>query len=127
MTLSVFLNGCIVNPQGGVIMFRFFFRLAFCLILFQSSFLLAGASQVMTAVNGAGCEYTHRVSTNQIYAKAINPKEMVTCTEPRPQVCTQDYRPVCAMLQDGSFKTYSNGCNACSDPAISGYCKGACE
>lgn len=54
-------------------------------------------------------------------------QKMVVCTEPRPQVCTQDYRPVCAMLQDGTFKTYSNGCNACSDPAVTDYREGACE
>jgi len=54
-------------------------------------------------------------------------QKMVACTEPRPQVCTQDYRPVCAMLQDGTFRTYSNGCNACSDPAVTGYREGACE
>jgi hypothetical protein len=54
-------------------------------------------------------------------------QEMVTCPEPRPQVCTQDYRPVCAKLKDGSIKTYSNGCIACTDPAVTGFREGACE
>ena len=54
-------------------------------------------------------------------------QKLVPCPEPRPQICTQDYRPVCAQLQDGSFKTYSNGCNACTDPAVTSYRDGACE
>jgi hypothetical protein len=51
---------------------------------------------------------------------------LVVCPEPRPQICTQDYRPVCAQLQDGSFKTYSNGCSSCSDPNVVGYSEAAC-
>ena len=49
------------------------------------------------------------------------------CPEIRPEVCTQDYRPVCAELESGDMKTYSNGCNACTDPAVIGYREGACE
>jgi hypothetical protein len=49
------------------------------------------------------------------------------CPEIRPEVCTQDYRPVCAELENGDMKTYSNGCNACADPAVIGYRDGACE
>ena len=48
------------------------------------------------------------------------------CEEPRPQVCTMDYRPVCASLADGSVKTYSNGCSACGDAAVSSWTEGAC-
>ena len=51
----------------------------------------------------------------------------VTCSEPRPQMCTMDYRPVCAQLENGQFKTYSNGCTACSDSNVSSYRNGACE
>ena len=58
---------------------------------------------------------------------AMDKQQMVACTEPRPQVCTQDYRPVCAVRQDGGFNTYSNGCSACSDPAVTGYRDGTCE
>jgi len=59
--------------------------------------------------------------------KADGEQERVTCPEVRPQICTHEYRPVCAQLQDGSLKTYSNGCTACSDPAVTGYREGACE
>ena len=72
--------------------------------------------------------FSHAVESGEL--KSRNPmgeQKMVACTEPRPQVCTQDYRPVCAMLHDGGFKTYSNGCNACSDPSVTGYREGVCE
>lgn len=48
------------------------------------------------------------------------------CTDPRPEACTMDYRPVCATLGDGSEKTYSNGCSACSDPQVGHYREGEC-
>ena len=51
---------------------------------------------------------------------------LIVCPEPRPQICTMDYVPVCAQLQDGSFKVYSNGCSSCSDPAVVGYREGEC-
>lgn len=54
-------------------------------------------------------------------------KELIACPDPRPQVCTREYRPVCAQLQGGSLKTYSNGCSACTDPEVTGYHDGACE
>ena len=59
--------------------------------------------------------------------KVIEKKEFTTCPEPRPEMCTQDYRPVCAKLDDGSMKTYSNGCTACTDPKVVGYYQNACE
>ena len=48
------------------------------------------------------------------------------CEEPRPQICTMDYRPVCAKLADGSVKTYANGCSACGDAAVGSWTEGAC-
>ena len=51
----------------------------------------------------------------------------VACEDPRPEICTLDYRPVCAVHDDGSESTASNGCGACSDPTVIGYRKGACE
>ena len=32
-----------------------------------------------------------------------------------------DYLPVSARLNDGSYKTYANGCAACSDSAVAAY------
>jgi hypothetical protein len=60
------------------------------------------------------------------------------CTDPRPQVCTRDYRPVCAVRDNGvrcvttpcdssEEHSYSNGCTACSDAAVYRHRPGACE
>ena len=48
------------------------------------------------------------------------------CEEPRPEVCTMDYVPVCATLQDGSRKTYSNGCSACADSDVKSWIADVC-
>jgi hypothetical protein len=53
--------------------------------------------------------------------------EQTICTDPRPEACTMDYRPVCGERDDYSYKTYSNGCNACSDPEVVGYVEGECR
>ena len=49
------------------------------------------------------------------------------CTDPRPKACTRDYRPVCAIHEDGSQSTAPNGCEACADPSVTGYRDGACD
>ena len=62
----------------------------------------------------------------------------VECRDPRPEMCTQDYRPVCATRDTGvrcvttpcdstETATYSKGCMACADPAVYHYSEGACE
>lgn len=48
------------------------------------------------------------------------------CEEPRPEICTADYDPVCGTLDDGSRQTFSNGCNACSNPRVKGFEAKAC-
>jgi len=48
------------------------------------------------------------------------------CEYPRPQACTMDYKPVCANMDGGSLKTYSNGCTACADESVEGWVEGAC-
>jgi hypothetical protein len=50
-----------------------------------------------------------------------------TCSEPRPEICTQQYDPVCGTLDDGSRKTYSTGCTACSDQKVVGWIPGECN
>ncbi len=50
----------------------------------------------------------------------------IACIEPRPQVCTMDYTPVCAELKNGVLKTYSNGCSACADVNVLSYRASAC-
>ncbi len=66
-----------------------------------------------------------------------NPKAL-TCTEPRLEICTREYRPVCADVDTGvrcvkapcpskDRKEYSNACTACSDSKVYGYILGNCK
>lgn len=67
----------------------------------------------------------------------IDSKIETECREPRPEICTQEYRPVCGLRNTGSrcitarcpaveWRTYSNACHACGDPEVVGYREGAC-
>ena len=62
---------------------------------------------------------------------SANVKDGLTlCTEPRPEICTMDYTPVCGLQRISGaeqWKTYSNACSACSDSTVTGYNKDACE
>jgi hypothetical protein len=48
------------------------------------------------------------------------------CPSERLQVCTMEYAPVCAFLEDGSRKEFASGCVACSKPQVTGYISGPC-
>ena len=64
--------------------------------------------------------------------------ELTRCTDPRPEICTQHYDPVCGRRDtgvrcvtepcDGAFelRTYANACAACSDAKVDGHRPGAC-
>ena len=52
---------------------------------------------------------------------------VTACAEPRPEVCTMEYIPVCGHRYDGERKTYPNACSACSDPDVAGRDPGPCE
>ena len=49
------------------------------------------------------------------------------CRDPRPMVCTMEYRPVCATLVSGGTATYPSGCNACADIVVDRWTDGPCE
>ena len=51
----------------------------------------------------------------------------VVCSDPRPQVCTTIYAPVCAEHTDGDRETLASACNACADDTVSAYTTGPCE
>ncbi len=52
--------------------------------------------------------------------------DLILCEDPRPQVCTREYDPVCGTLKNGSAVTGSTGCTSCSDSDVVGYKMGAC-
>gem|GEM_PF-766095 len=59
------------------------------------------------------------------------------CPESRAQICTREYRPVCAIRDNGvrcvttpcpstEWVTYPNACSACADASVYSYAPGAC-
>lgn len=52
---------------------------------------------------------------------------VVICKDPRPQMCTRDYRPVCGLISDSKVKTYSNGCSACGEAKVLSYTEDVCS
>ena len=77
---------------------------------------------VIVAAGLSGCLARSPTTAPNVHAAA-----QVDCSNPRPMVCTMEYRPVCASLLAGGEKTYASGCNACADIAVSGYLPQACE
>ena len=69
-------------------------------------------------ITGSDGEFVIHSNTDQ--SKSLCPKM-------RPEMCAMHYDPVCGQLSDGSFKTYSNGCNACVDPKVIRYSQGECQ
>ena len=67
------------------------------------------------------------VSSSQKSDKAAEEPPVTACAEPRSQVCTMEYIPVCGHLYSGERKTYPNACSACSDPEVAGRDPGPCE
>jgi hypothetical protein len=64
--------------------------------------------------------------------------EISQCTLPRPEICTEEYMPVCAVRDTGvrcvttpcdstEHIEYSNACAACSDADVISYTDGRCE
>jgi hypothetical protein len=55
------------------------------------------------------------------------PANAVQCTDPRPQICTMDYTPVCATRAEATeMATYANACTACADLSVIYHQPGAC-
>ncbi len=76
-----------------------------CLLFASFSFVMIGCTSVSS-----------NAPANNGPSAALTP-----CEDPRPEICTMDYVPVCGELDDGGQKTYSNACNACADPRVTGY------
>jgi len=60
----------------------------------------------------------------------ISPDNITLCTDPRAEVCTQNYLPVCGTEDPtipSGWTTFSNACTACAVTTISAYKQEACE
>jgi len=86
--------------------------------------VLCSFSLVSLSLLALGCATT---STEKNNLNEPGVLDVIICEEPRPQICTSEYNPVCATLQDGSTKTSSTGCTSCSDQEVVGYKMGACD
>jgi len=53
--------------------------------------------------------------------------ELEMCVDPRPEICTMEYAPVCGVRDDGNGESFPNGCGACSNQEIVGYQPGECS
>ena len=61
-----------------------------------------------------------------LLAGCASQPDTIACTDPRPQVCTLQYAPTCAVMLSGEQKEYASPCNACADDQVAGYEPGAC-
>lgn len=65
-------------------------------------------------------------SVGGVLPDAADEPARTRCVEPRPQMCTRDYRPVCGELENGPTNTFSNACEACSHQTVIGHRPGEC-
>lgn len=56
----------------------------------------------------------------------VSEPAIIACEGERPQVCTMQYEPTCAVMTSGEEKQYSSPCNACADDQVAGYKPGPC-
>jgi len=89
-------------------------------------FIVLAVSLWVTACNQSSAmkhSDTHN-SANQDFGRQ---DRELACKEPRPEICTMEYLPVCGLSSDEFDKTYASACTACSNPQVNGYRKGACK
>lgn len=89
------------------------------------SLLLVGCTGDTNLAN----EYT--IGENSSTSQKHTPENLTTCPEERPEMCTQQYDPVCGYFYnedetESIKKTFGNGCSACADSNIEGYVDGEC-
>jgi len=55
-----------------------------------------------------------------------SPSSITLCKDPRPQICTMIYAPVCGTNKDGERSTYASDCSACAIAEVTGFEQGKC-
>ena len=76
------------------------------------------ACLAMAALNGCQTIADH----NEVVSGAV-----IACPDERPEMCTEQYDPVCATLSSGQRISFPNACHACADGEVINYRAGACE
>ena len=72
------------------------------------------------------CGFGGRSQPAPIVGSSVSQGTGTACAEPRPQVCTMEWSPVCANTLAGASKQYASACNACADDQVSAYQSGEC-
>ncbi|MEE9303288.1 MAG: hypothetical protein V3U84_05830 [Thiotrichaceae bacterium] len=99
----------------------------------QNMSLLAGITFMLFACQSGTT--TSTTTPTEPPPAVVKPTE---CKNPRSQMCSKEYRPVCATKDTGvrcvttpcpstEKITYSNGCMACTDSKVYSYVVGACH
>ena len=96
---------------------------------------------LVTLICSLNCACSRAQPESHEVIVASNPAQTAVataCSNPRPELCTQEYAPVCATKDNGircikapcpstDKATYSNGCAACADKDVYSYQLGACQ
>ncbi len=83
------------------------------------------------------CTQTAPVASPESGIRGMVESSAGQCTDPRPQACTREYAPVCAIRDTGlrcmttpcpssEYRSYPNACEACADPRVRSWKAGAC-
>lgn len=111
-------------------------------MIFQSAHirLFVLSALVFSLVSCSNQKSNTTINNTDLVEKSlsIENKDVVKCTNPRPEFCTREYRPVCATRDTNvrcvttpcpstELKTYSNKCDACSDEKVLSYIPNACD
>lgn len=97
---------------------------------------LAGVTGVLFAGLMSGMVLSAANDINPVaVATDTTAGQFIQCHTPRPEICYEVYRPVCATRDAGmrcltepcpaaEQATYANDCKACADPAVLGFKSG---
>lgn len=104
---------------------RVFFSIGEQGMVFNKFLLVCGLSMAFT-----GCFMAKSIESDDNYQT----NDVVVCQDPRSNVCTREYAPVCAIKKCmaspcSSVKkvTYANACTACADKTVRAYRPLKCE